>query len=305
MGRTKGSLLITATGMEIGDVAPEQRDKAILAFFEMKTEAERQNDRFYALQEFFSHEFSFGHFYDLLNDWKTFQNKGILHSISQSTFQYLQSFCQCPLLTTLENDMFFLQKEEPRGHSGVNNSHGDLSFINDLTSWEQWHRKWNTEHPEDIDWSKSENDWFPRPDLIIQIMHRELQAHCDLEAEGHHNQDVVSMFYSLVMRRKGPSIHAYAQTIGSEICKCNYYREEVELSAMEQRVAGSLRKIYSIYNRHGFQQFISIDFAHGMFEFHDENGSHQGEYRFDGSPNAESQTNHSFKCMEKWKRKMR
>ena len=32
-------------------------------------------------------------------------------------------------------------------------------------------------------------------------------------------------------------------------------------------------------------QFISIDFGHGMFEFHDENGEHQGEFRFDGSQN--------------------
>ena len=38
----------------------------------------------------------------------------------------------------------------------------------------------------------------------------------------------------------------------------------------------------------------------GMFEFHDENGEHQGEFRFDGSQNYGIETDHGLKCMELW-----
>jgi len=73
-----------------------------------------------------------------------------------------------------------------------------------------------------------------------------------------------------------------------------------ELSNLERQYAKSLREIYSIMNKDSKLQFISIDFAHGMFEFHDENGEHQGEYRFDGSYNSPKQPDHSFKCMKQW-----
>ena len=62
MTAVKGSLLVTAEGMELAHVADVSRDQAVGDFHRMKTEAERQHDRFYALIDLFSHQFSYGEF---------------------------------------------------------------------------------------------------------------------------------------------------------------------------------------------------------------------------------------------------
>lgn len=99
-------------------------------------------------------------------------------------------------------------------------------------------------------------------------------------------------------------MEAYASKIGGEICRYNYYTYEKELSNLERQYAKSLREIYSIVNRNGNLQFISIDFGHGMFESHDENGKHQGEFRFDGcTSNKGSSANHDLKCVSQWRKK--
>ena len=48
MAAVKGSLLVTAEGMELVHVADDSRDQAVGDFHRMKTEAERHHDRFYA-----------------------------------------------------------------------------------------------------------------------------------------------------------------------------------------------------------------------------------------------------------------
>ena len=94
----------------------------------------------------------------------------------------------------------------------------------------------------------------------------------------------------------------YASKIGGEICRCNYYTYEAELSDMERQFAKSIREIYSIVNKGGLEQFISIDFGHGMFEFHDKNGEHQGEFRFNGTLNSGVEADHRLKSLEQWRK---
>lgn len=48
-------------------------------------------------------------------------------------------------------------------------------------------------------------------------------------------------------------------------------------------------------NRDGKRQYISLDFAHGMFEYIDSHGNHIGEYRLTGDFNSSAQTDHGFK----------
>lgn len=305
MVKVKGSLLLTAEELETTHIPEKERDAAVFGYYEMKSKAERYNDRFYALAAVYSHPFSYGAFYpDFVNmSWDEFKACESLHGISQTTFQMMQSFFKCPNMTTLEGWDNFLEKEDPRARTGYCNPSGTPEFVNNLASWEEWHRKWFVEHQEQIDWNGVENEWLPRPDLVRGILRRELIVHLgDEKADSIDDAHVVSSFYESVMKHKGPEIAAYASRIGGEVCSCNYYVREPELSRMEQLEVNSLREIYSILNRIGERQFISIDFKHGMFELLNEKGDHRGEARFDGTPNAEIETDHSLKCLDQWRK---
>lgn len=315
MAAVKGSLLVTAAGMDLSKVADGSRDRAVGDFHRMKTEAERQHDQFYALPELHTHQFSYGDFYAgfLYRSWPEFHADKVLASISQNTHQLIQAFSQCVRLYPVTSEAGFMQKQEPRAHSCYCNPQGYADYVGCITAWEEWHSVWYTAHPQDIDWNVAKNDWFPRQDLIIMILRRELQVKfvenglapekAKQEVDAIAESQVVNDFHKQVMGHKGNALEGYASRIGSEICRCNYYTFEKELSSLEHQNAGSLREIYSIINRQGKIQFISIDFKHGMFEFHNENGDHLGEYRFDGSPNSGVEVDHGLKCLEQWRKK--
>ena len=310
----KGSLLVTVEGMELAHVPVVSRDDAVVEFHRMKTEADRQHDRFYALSELFSHQFSYGDFYSglLYRSWPDFHADQVLASISQKTYQLIHSFSQCIMLPPLGSEVNFIQKEKPHAHTGYCNPQGYKDYVGCMSAWENWHREWYTAHPQDLDWSAAQNDWLPRQDLILKILKRELEAkfiedglkpeEAKQKVNAIADKDIVHEFHGKVMGRKGDALEGYASRIGGEICRCNYYTYEPELSDMERQYAKSIREIYSITNRNGRLQFISIDFGHGMFEFHDEKGDHQGEFRFDGVLNAGIEFDHGFKCIDKWRK---
>lgn len=311
MAEIKGSLLITDEGIETVNIPEVEREKAIIEFYDMKQEAERCNDRFYALASVYSHTYSYGVFYpSFLNmSWQEFQNCDSLKGVGQRAFQLMQCFCQRPNISTLHDERDFLNKEKPRTGTGYYNSKQVIDFVGNIEEWENWHKEWFIKHPESIDWSHSSNDLFPRPDLIIKILRRELLKNFLNENNSKKAHDVSQImdvnvaneFHEHVMKHKGDKLEAYASIIGCEICQCNFYKFEKDLSDLEQQYAKSLRNIYSII-KNGKMQFISIDFKHGMFEFHDENGAHQGEFRFDGSFNSASEQSHSLKCVKQWRR---
>ena len=296
---------MTAEGLETAGIDEKDRDGKVLGFYYMKSEAERHNDRFYALVSVFSHPYSYGAFYpSFVNlSWQEFQACETLKGISETTFEMMQAFCQHPGIEALQDDESFLQKEEPHAHTGYYNSTQKEDFVNNIADWEEWHRKWNVCHQELIDWNGVSNDWLPRLDLVHCILRRELRSVLGEErADLIGDSDVVTEFYDKIMKHKGCNIAAYASTIGREVCLSNYYIAEKELSRMEHHAANSLREIYSIVNRHRRRQFISIDFLHGMFEFHDEHGTHLGEFHFDGSFNSKAEVDHSLRCLEQWHR---
>lgn len=313
MAEIRGSLMVTAESMEISHVVPENQDVNVREFYRLRTEAERWHDRFYALPELYTHNFSYGDFYTgfLYRSWPDFHSDRALMHITQNTHQLIQGFAQCPMLRTIASEDEFEGLEKPHAHTGYCNPQGFEDFVNNVDVWEEWHRKWNVIHPESIDWSRSSNNWFSRPDLILMILKRELLAKFKETKTPEESQEllekitdnnVVHEFHRLVMGRQGDAIGGYASSIGGEICRCNYYTYEAELSDFERQYAKNPREIYSIINRNGKRQFISIDFHHGMFEFHDETGAHLGEYRFDGSFNSNAEADHSLKCMEQWHR---
>lgn len=309
MNVAKGNILIITEGLEVSGIKEDERDEAVRGFYEMKTEAERCQDKFFVLQSLYLHRFSYGEFYpSFMNlSWPEFSSIDSLHGIKESTYELMHTFCQCPSASLLVDEDVFRQKNEPRAYSGYCNSRRLADCICNKQDWERWHRKWFSAQQQLIDWNGATNDWLPRQDLICEILRRELELSIGKDStKAIEDNDVGTVFYDQVMRHKGDEIHAYAGRIGSEVCLSNYYIEETELSTMEQQSAGgSFRKIYSIINRKGVKQFVSIDFKHGMFELHDELGIHLGEYRFDGTMNAEGDLSHSLKCLTQWRRQQR
>lgn len=312
MAKGYGNLLLTEEGLETAHIPEDKREDAVVEFYSMKSEAERCHDRFYALESVFSHAFSYGYFYPHFCNmsWDDFQACESLKGIGQRVFDLMQGFCLCPSVATLRDEAAFIGKDEPRAHTGYSNPKPFPVFVSGRTAWEKWHREWYTAHPTDIDWSEAINDWLPRSDLVLGILKRELLSKfiedsgdeevAKRKLESIADKNIVHEFHGQVMAHKGDALEGYASKIGGEICRCNYYTFEKELSSLEHQEAGSLREIYSIVNRYGLQQFISIDFGHGMFEFHNEKGEHQGEFRFDGSYNSPIELDHGFKCMEQW-----
>lgn len=312
MAKGYGNLLLTEDGLETAHIPEADRERVVVEFYSMKSEAERRKDRFYMLSSVYGHVFSYGTFYQNFCNmsWDEFQKHQSLKGISQRAFDLMQGFYQNPNIASLNDEATFTKKDEPRAHAGYSNPQAYPVFVGDKTAWEQWHQQWYTAHPTDIDWSEAINDWLPRPDLVLEILKRELLskfiADCGDEEFAKNKlasiaeETIVHEFHGLVMAHKGDALEGYASKIGGEICRCNYYTFEKELSSLEHQKADSLREIYSIVNRNGKRQFISIDFGHGMFEFHNEKGEHQGEFRFDGSYNSPIEIDHGFKCMEQW-----
>lgn len=311
----KGSLLITNDGLEIIHIPEKEREKAIIEFYDMKQMAERHHDRFYALSSIYSHSFSYGNFYPNFYNmsWKEFHACESTKVIGETTFQLMQSFCQYPNVTELEDEATFQTKTQPRTFTGYGNPTTQSDLVSNKETWEEWHRKWYSTHPKEIEWESESNTMFPRPSLIISILKRELSIKIrELENErnssseykkineilsGNNNIEIVNAFHKYVMRHKGNELVSYAHRIGEEICISNYYTYEKRLSGLESQSAKSMREIYSIENKERQKQYISIDFKHGMFEFHNANGEHLGEYRFDGSFNSKAESDHSFKCI--------
>lgn len=312
----KGSLLVTAEAMELASIPAESRDQAVDDFHRMKTEAERRHDQFYALQELFSHQFSYGDFYNglIYRAWPDFHADKVLASISQRTYQLIHAFSQCVMMfMPLNSEADFQQKEQPHAHTGYCNPQGLAGYVGNMPAWEEWHREWYRTHPQEIDWSHATNDWLPRQDLVLGILRRELKVkfveegmepeEAELAVATIGDESVAHEFHDRVMKHKGGVMGGYALEIGGEICRCNYYNYESELSDMERQYAKSMRQIYSIVNKNGKEQFISIDFGHGMFEFHDENGEHQGEFRFNGTLNSGIEADHGLKSLAQWRKK--
>lgn len=314
MSKGCGNLLLTENGLETSHIPEKDRERIVLDFFNMKFNAERKKDCFYAISSVFSHNFSYGKFYpNFINmTWNEFKSHDSLKGIGQRVFDLMHSFCQNPNVRNLDDEKAFMQKEEPRAYTGYCNPTDYSEFVNNIELWEEWHRKWFSMHPLDIDWSNFTSDWLPRQDLIMEILKCELLL--KFKEEGLTEEeakrklslieecDMVHEFHEQVMKHKGEELESYASKIGGKICRCNYYTYEKDLSDLEKQHANSLRQIYSIVNKNGAFQFISIDFKHGMFEFHDEGGTHQGEYRFDGSFNSDPESNHNLKCVKEWRR---
>ena len=180
MNPVKGHLLVTEAGLETVSIDKAERNKCVLDFFSMKEHAEREHDRFYALESLYSHNFSYGLFYQNFANlsWEDFHNCKSFEGISQATHQLLTGFCQNLRFKSIGSRVDFESLSEPRTESGFKNNN-QINFVYDIASWEDWHNEWYRSNQDKIDWSLANNDWMPRPDRIITILREELYRNLD------------------------------------------------------------------------------------------------------------------------------
>lgn len=293
---------------------------AVNDFVSMVKEADACKDTLYYDSEEWELFYAYG--YDPTNDyWKEF-----------GSIAYEQLFISSnPLFkpSQIQETDKFENKPMPRTLGGFLWDGCDIdNYVHDKRSINKWHFQWFLEHPEKIDWSKSNSGVLPNYDKAISILRKELKElkkrkkYCDenqiimrelsfeeksklesVEIDRLDPKEVVSLFYSLIMDHKNESGEkiAYAIEIGSKICELNYYQRETELEELNKDNQQIVR-IYSIKKGDKYQ-FLSIDKKHGRFELCDDKGDHICELMFNGDRvNNTQDPNHSILHIEEWKR---
>ena len=199
-------------------------------------------------------------------------------------------------------------------------------YIYDKSTIDKWHNQWFMVNPDKIDWINT-NGIMPRRDIIIELLRQEL-IDCqkriasdrsnnlglphlkflrlrDTNWKEVNDDEIVSEHNEIIIKHQGEKIKAYSETIGSLICSENYYHCETELSDLEKDHGNKKVSIIYSIKKDGKYQLISIDTALGKFELCNDDGTHQGEIRFDGSSNGDDtqDDSHSLQCVTEWKRK--
>lgn len=315
--KVSGSILLDTRG-SFPHVHKHNISYAVDDFVSMVKEADACKDTLYYDSEEWELFYAYG--YDPTNDyWKEF-----------GSIAYEQLFISSnPLFKPIqigEKDKFE-NKPMPRTLGGfmcVGCPKSD--YIYDKSTIDKWHNQWFKDNPDEIDWINT-NGIMPRRDIIIEILRQELiDCQNRISPDGSNNlglphpkflrlrdtnwketndDAIVSEHNEIIIRHQGEKIKAYSEKTGSLICSENYYNCETELSDLEKDHGNKKVSIIYSIKKDGKYQFISIDTAHGKFELCNDDGTHQGEIRFDGSSNGDdTQDNgHSLQCVTEWKHK--
>lgn len=166
---------------------------------------------------------------------------------------------------------------------------------NYCTSEKEWQAeriKFYAANPDQIDWSQDE--WFPNKEWSERLLKEFINdGETSLEGASSNSNDVENQAHDK-LRRMGAEFQAKVSVLGADLCLGNFYIEEKKLSREEKRSFGSRRRIFSITKKNK-KQYISLDFAHGMFEYHNSSGDHLGEYRLLGTKNANGEQSHNLR----------
>lgn len=254
-----------------------------------------------------THAYSFGSIYELLyGSWGDFVRKDSLKGITQNTYQMIAPLLmQHPELGGELADMEWDRKKSPKVSYGMCPGVGGDDYVRDTKAWQDKRAKYYASHQGEYRWQESDDDFLPNRLWSDKILKDEIEKHGCLKMYEKEENDknknaLAAAFHDGVVKKKGCELAAYIEEVGGRVCKANYYQYESDLSAKEQLAAKgrSLRKIYSILNRNGKKQYISLDLRHGMMEFHDEKGTHLGEFRFTGVKNSEAESSHDLQTLK-------
>lgn len=327
-----GSILITKSGVETIDIPKEKRDKALRDFFEMLDDAINAGDKSFMSIATYQHQFSYGEYYPAFVNmsWDQFSQVESLCGVSFNTYYYLANNFRLVCPAPINDDSEIERKQQPIGEGGFEHPASPQEFLCNIHKWRIWHRDYLIEHPELIKWEGS-NGFLPNIEHVEYILDAEIYKYlqnkymdrisCAKDKDNeikciyesvfadpiyHVDEDISqpikpsarALFFHRVIipTIAHQDLAGYCIEVGDRVCKENYYIFEQELSSKEQMASGAMRHIWSIV-KDGVKQYISFDFHKGMFEFHNQHGTHLGEYHFDGSYNAQAQVNHNLRTI--------
>ena len=296
-------------GMELANVPEKNRDNAIAELCSLVETFHMKKVSPFLQEEIRQKQYSYGNFYNdlLYASWDSFHQHASLKGISQKNYQLLMNInMEHPALGRE------ITEEEWKNQSSPKTSYGlveDLLTQNEyVTRKEEWQRLragYYASHPGTYCWQEKDHDFLPNLEYSNTILEREIKKFKLLDKynellDKNQKNALAIVFHEQVMGKQGTQIPAYTYKIGQQICEANFYQYEEKLTKAERQKhpekggTQSQRAIYSTVNRNGRKQYISLDFRHGMMEFHDHKGTHLGEYRFTGLKNADAETSHDL-----------
>lgn len=300
-----GNLFFINESLEFANFHPEQRDIKFINFCKAMNLAKLDKDNLYATEDIFTIQYSYGNvfndlFYKSWSEIKTNPNLTGISSTAHSLFQSIL-FAVPSMISVIKSYEDFLSayQEQNFGHTGIEQEKiAYKPFICCSDTWNEWKSRWLAKNQKLINWEVTEHPFLPNKKISDQILLREIIKHGkESELVEKYENKIGLAFHQEIMKHKGSQIEAYTLEIGTAIVESNYYRHETELSRAEQLKAHSPRNIFSLISSNGSIQYISLDHAHGMFEFHNSLGDHLGEFKFDGSYNSKAEVDHSLRTL--------
>lgn len=296
-----GNLLIHHLTFNFSGSA-DNNSKSLENFLNAGLHARTQGNLIHATTELSNSTYRWGGFYQdlVFSPWPIIKKNPIWEWLPQPLHQSLSNFFyQNPSGESFFKDLNHFFEHFANQHAGTLGCEckeiKDLDVF-DIPTYESWKRMFYAANPEKYKWKEEDNDYLPYREFSDQILFGEIEKHDKLDKLNYDNR-IGQTFHDEVMRHKGPELRAYAVKIGTQIAEANFYKYEEKLSEDEEKAAGAPRKIFSFLNRERKKIFISIDHAHGMFEYHDHKGKHIGEYKFDSSFNTGADRTHDLKTL--------
>lgn len=290
----KGNIFIDKEGTDINKIDSNNRNRVLRDYYEMRECASFNDDRFY-----FVNGKEWEEFYDKIwspNDpyWK---NVDMTYITSLQVGSYPQKM--------IDNISEFEALQGPKTHGGYGyNGHPLSDYVHNTETWEDWHYRWNLEHPNEPEADALHNGVWQCFGRILAILSYELKI-ASKEVPSNPNE-IVNAFHEQIMRHLNERERiSKAKSIGATICEANYYHREMELEKLEADHGNKrAEQIYSIKIGEKYQ-FLSIDKQHGMLELCNDKGEHQMEIRFDGTKNKDGDAKHSLLCVTEWKKSIK
>lgn len=164
--------------------------------------------------------------------------------------------------------------------------------VYDEKSWYALHWEYLGKFNQFINWT--ENEILPSQSFSKFIIF-ELVQQIDLSFED--EEQAISHFETKLIRSNELSKGEKIQ-LAERIAKANAYRENRELSSKESILVKSERKIFEI-TKHGYKQYLSLDFENWQFEVCDHRGKHIGVWNFSGrkTDEADDKGKHDLRCL--------
>ena len=287
-----GNIFIDNDGADVRKIDINNRNQVLRDYIDMFDSANKNRDRFFRVN---------GKEWDDFYVYLFTPNNQYWENVDMTIKTYFQNEFYFPKMINSIADFEVLQG--PKAHGGFKyQGHPLTDYIHNIMTWENWHYKWNLEHPNDPEADALHNGIWICFNRVLTILSYELKkVNIPVPLEP---QRIVCEFHERKMKHLDERERiSESKRISAKICEANLYQREVELEKLEADHGNKLaERVYSLKIGNKYQ-FLSIDKQHGMLELCDDKGDHQMEIRFDGTKNKDREVDHSLKCVKEWKKK--